>query len=185
VREKIPLQDESDPRSPVRIDAQPAYLAVTNAGAFLLGTLLVFLLSRIPLLLSPLAFWALVIVLGAALSLEILSWYRKGPRSITIEKDGVRLERGSSRTILWLEWRMIADVRMTRSVRGRRIRVDLRDGKRKSASGPVAAFLRRIAAHIPGLKPHLIITANVFSTAQFLGMLSVLTSRGRRPIVIP
>ena len=57
------------------LHAHPRYLIATDAGAFILSVLVLFVIFRVRLLLSPLAFTVLVILMAAGFGVDIGRWF--------------------------------------------------------------------------------------------------------------
>lgn len=119
-----------------RIEARGQYVLAVDVSAFLLGVLLFFLLSRIPLLISPLAFFFLCLSLAVAAGIHGLRWIANGIRTVCVDGEGLSVERGKKRTVLRVERDAIRSVRAARFPGSRRVIVELRDGGPRSVRRP-------------------------------------------------
>ncbi len=79
-------------------EAHLRYVLATDIAGFLLGLLLLFLVSRIRSLISPLAFVLLLIALAAGFALDVILWVVRGVRSVELDDDALTLYRGASMT---------------------------------------------------------------------------------------
>jgi hypothetical protein len=80
--------------SAIKIFARPAKLIGIDAGAFVFGCIILFLLSLIPLFISPVLSVCLAVCLGAAFTGDVLLWYFRGIRAVQADGNGLRIERG-------------------------------------------------------------------------------------------
>ncbi len=78
------------------IRAQPRYLIVTDVFAFVLVELLLVAVSRVHILLSPLAFVLLTLAAAAGFIADVAIWYWTGIRSAEISEDELAVLRGPS-----------------------------------------------------------------------------------------
>lgn len=80
----------------VSVNAHPRYLIATDAASFAIGAVLLLLVSRIRLFLSPLAVVLLIICLAMGFGFDILIWFLNGIRSIELDGESLTLYRGLS-----------------------------------------------------------------------------------------
>lgn len=80
----------------VSIQAHPRYLVVTDAAALAAAEILLFALSRINALISPLAFQLLAAGLLAGFGLNAGLWFWKGVRAAEITGERLTVYRGGS-----------------------------------------------------------------------------------------
>jgi hypothetical protein len=80
----------------VSVNAHPRYLIATDAASFAIGAVLLLLVSRIRLFLSPLAVLLLIICLAMGFGFDILIWFLNGIRSIELDGESLTLYRGLS-----------------------------------------------------------------------------------------
>jgi hypothetical protein len=78
------------------IDAHPRYLIAADGAAFVVGAVLLLLVSRIRSFLSPLALIILIICLAMGFGCDILIWFLRGIRSIELDDESLTLYRGPS-----------------------------------------------------------------------------------------
>lgn len=76
------------------IHAHPRYLVVTNAFALVLVELLLFLASRVRVLLSPLAWAVLGLAVLAGFGADIAIWYWTGIRAVEVTEEALTIFRG-------------------------------------------------------------------------------------------
>ncbi len=98
----------------VRIQADFRKLLILDATAFVFGAAAVFLISRIPLLISTPVLLMLILALAAALAADVCIWILLGVRSISVSGKSVTFEKGrrSEAVRIWA-----SDIRRIRSRR--------------------------------------------------------------------
>jgi hypothetical protein len=79
---------------PLSIHAHPRYLIVTNAFALVLVELLLFLASRVRVLLSPLAWAVFGLAVLAGFAADIAIWYWTGVRAVEVSEGALTIFRG-------------------------------------------------------------------------------------------
>jgi hypothetical protein len=133
----------------VTLNAHPRYLIATDLIAFVLAAALVLLLTRIPMLLSPLAAALLVAALAALFGVEILVWFRHGIRSVEMDDASVTIFRGPGFFPRRIERGSIARIRIPRRPGRRVVIVKVSAGDRITIAEdafPREAFARFLSA---------------------------------------
>jgi hypothetical protein len=100
-----------------------------NASALAASVLLLFLLFRLRVLISGLAFAILAAALAVALGAEVGVWLWRGVRAVEAGPEGLRICRGARRAERWFGRADVRAVRLTRRLGRRRIVVALRGGE--------------------------------------------------------
>jgi len=135
-----------------RMDARPLLVAAADIGAFLIGVLLLALLSLVPSLISPLAFGLLTAALATGFGLDFLLWAQRGIRSIEIDPDQLTLYRGPSMVPQRVPRSSVSSSRAVRGL-GRRVAL-LRMIRGRPIRIPEDAFARaefsRFLTHLSG-----------------------------------
>jgi len=80
----------------VSIHAHPRYLVATDAAALPLVEILLFAVSRIRLMLSPLAYLLLGIAVVLGFAADVGAWFWKGIRAAELTDDVLTVYRGRS-----------------------------------------------------------------------------------------
>ncbi len=103
-----------------RAEARVGRLIATNAGTLAAAGVILFVLTRVRILLSGLAFALLIGALAVILAAEVGLWLWRGIRVLEVDADGLRLTRGVRRSTSWIGREQIRGVRLTRRIgRGR------------------------------------------------------------------
>ncbi len=132
------------------------HILATDAAAFLVGALLVLLISRIRALISPLAVTVVIAALALAFAGDIVLWLYRGIRSIELDDQSITLLRGKD-----LEPQVLARHQVVSVEIGRR-------------------FLRRVAI-LRLSRFHVVrITEEAFSQEEFSRFLAALSGWGQR-----
>ncbi|HVO38276.1 MAG TPA: hypothetical protein VMV03_04530 [Spirochaetia bacterium] len=79
-------------------EAHLRYLLATDVAGFLIGALILILVSRIRSIVSPLALVLIIIALGLAFGLDVALWLRRGIRSVELDDETLVLYRGTAMT---------------------------------------------------------------------------------------
>ncbi len=103
-------------------EAHLRYLLATDVAGFLLGALILFLVSRIRAMVSPLALALIIIALGVAFGLDVALWLRRGVRSIELDDETLVLYRGTGMTPQPIRKDSVRQIRVVRRL-GRRTAV--------------------------------------------------------------
>jgi hypothetical protein len=114
----------------ISIDAHLRYVLATDAVAFLAAAILIFLVSRVRSLVSPLALWLLVAALVFGLGVEIALWLLAGIRRVELDDDVLTLTVGRRRRTHRVERADLARLRVTRRLGRSTVLVRLRSGAR-------------------------------------------------------
>jgi hypothetical protein len=114
----------------VSVDAHPRYLIATDAASFVIGAVLLLLVSRIRSFLSPLAVAVLITCLALGFGFDVLIWFLKGIRSIELDDESLTLYRGPSLEMQRINRGMVMAVSI-RSRLGRRGAVVLLGERRR------------------------------------------------------
>jgi len=80
----------------VSFEGHLRYILATNATAFLMGALLVLVISRIRAMISPLAVVALIAALALAFAADVALWVYRGIHSIELDDQALTLFRGKN-----------------------------------------------------------------------------------------
>jgi hypothetical protein len=113
----------------VSIHAHPRSLVTTDAAALLVAELLLFALSRIRLLLSPLAFFLLGLGVLAGFATDLGIWFWKGIRAAEISDDLLTVYRGRSLSPEQLKRSVVLSVRISRLPGSRSARLRTMSGR--------------------------------------------------------
>jgi hypothetical protein len=116
--------------SVLRINTDIRTIIAVNAQAFLMGTVLLFLLSRIRLLFSVPVLLFMITALVVALALDVLVWFFNGIRTAQVDSHGLILERGRARDLLIIRREQILNVRVRRLL-GKSLLLAVQPMKRK------------------------------------------------------
>ncbi len=103
-------------------EAHLRYLLATDVAGFLLGALILFLVSRIRAMVSPLALALIIIALGVAFGLDVALWLRRGVRSIELDDETLVLYRGTGMAPQPIRKDSVRQIRVVRRL-GRRTAV--------------------------------------------------------------
>jgi hypothetical protein len=131
------------------LDAHPRYLLATDVAAFVLGTLVLAALGRIPRFISPLAIGLLVACLAILLGLDLLRWHLNGIRSLRLEGEDLTVYRGPGLAAQQVPRRALAALRVSRRLGKRTAVLRLGNGKKLRISEdafPREAFGRFLSA---------------------------------------
>jgi len=101
------------------LHAHPRYLIATDAGAFILSVLVLFVIFRVRLLLSPLAFTVLVILMAAGFGVDIGRWFARGVRLVEVDGNRLTLYSGPGLTTRVIEGAPLSQARVRQGI-GRR-----------------------------------------------------------------
>jgi hypothetical protein len=137
------------------VRAKARYIIATNTGAFVLGLLILFGLSRLPLLLSPLASGLIAAGFALVLGGDLLFWVFRGIRLIEIDTYGITLFVGRRREARKIEADAIRAVRLIHRLGRRRIVLSLKEAQTR------APFWKR------ALRKELMISDDAFSREDF------------------
>jgi hypothetical protein len=103
-------------------EAHLRYILVTDVSGFLLGALILIVISRIRAMVSPLALALIIIALGLAFGLDIALWLRRGIRSVEVDGETLVLYRGTGMTPQPIRKDTVQQIRVVRRL-GRRTAV--------------------------------------------------------------
>jgi hypothetical protein len=106
-------------------------IIAVDAGAFVLGAALLFLFSRIRLLISLPMTFVLTAALAIVLAADILRWFVRGIRAVQIDDDGFLLERGRLPAVARIRREDIFLIRVRRFLGTKTLVIALRAPKRK------------------------------------------------------
>jgi hypothetical protein len=160
------------PEKPPAWQADPRPLWGMNAGAFILGSAALLVLSRFRILISlPFAVAAIAAMAGV-FAAEIGLWYSRGVRRVRIEGGCVVLEGRPDRAARRIEHSEIRRVRMTRRLGGGRILIEL-----KLADSP--AWIRFLLRLLHG---RIVLRGELFTPADFRSMFEELSRLASRRI---
>jgi hypothetical protein len=115
---------------PLRLSARPGRLVAVDGAGFVLGAALLAALRLVPQLLSPLAFWLLLVALATAFAVDFLRWHLRGVRSVNLEGDLLTLQSGRLPAVRRIERTAVREVRSRRRWGGHALTIMLRTGKR-------------------------------------------------------
>ena len=135
--------------SHLSIQAHPRYIVATDAAALLVAALLLFGLSRIRLLMSPLAFLLLGVGVLAGFAADVGLWFWKGIRAAEISDDQLTAYRGVSLSPETFMRSVILSVRISRLPGSRTVRLRTMSGRRlriTETAFPRDEFSRFLAA---------------------------------------
>jgi hypothetical protein len=116
--------------SHVSIHAHPRYLVATDAAAFVVAELVLFALSRIRVLVSPLASVLLGIGVLAGFAADVGLWFWKGIRAAEISDDVLTVYQGRSLLPLQVKRAVVLRLRVSRLPGSRTIRLRTMSGRR-------------------------------------------------------
>ncbi len=153
-------------------DADPRALWGIDAGAFILGSLALLLLSRFRILISlP---FALVLMAGmaAVFAAEIVLWYRRGVRRVRVESDALVLEGRPGSPPRCFSAREIRGVRRTRRLGGGRILI-------RVEAPALPPWTRLLPAFMRG---RLALRSELFSPGDFTAMYQEISRLASRRI---
>ncbi len=133
----------------ISAEARLRYVLVTDAAVFVVGVLLIVLVSRIRSLVSPLAAWLLLGALVVGFALEITLWILRGVRRVELEEDALILTVGSDRRTRRVQRRDIVRIRITSRLGRTALHLRLANGARlriPEDAFPREAFARLVSA---------------------------------------
>jgi hypothetical protein len=110
------------------LHAHPRYLMATDIGAFLLSVVVLFGVSRIPLLFSPLAFGMLTLILAAGFAADIWLWFARGIRIVEVDGERLSVYTGKALGARTLDRAGISTLRVAQGVGRRTVVVKPRSG---------------------------------------------------------
>lgn len=157
---------------PLAWSADPRPLWRMDAGAFILGSAALLVLSSFRILISPPFAAAMIAAMAAVFAVEIGLWYAKGVRRVRIEGGSVVLEGRPDRAARRIEPSRILRVRMGRRIGGNRIIIELSGGKSPAWS----RFLPRL------FKDRITLRSELFGGADFTSMFEELSRLASRRI---
>ncbi len=114
----------------VSIQAHPRYLVATDAAALLVAEILLFVLSRIRILISPLAFLLLGVGVLAGFAADVGLWFWKGIRAAEISDDKLTIYRGAALFPEAFMHPVVMSVRISRQPGSRSARLRTMSGRR-------------------------------------------------------
>ncbi|MGA2976404.1 MAG: hypothetical protein ABSF77_13925 [Spirochaetia bacterium] len=103
----------------VSLSAHPKYLIASDIIAFLFAALALFAVSRIPMILSPLAFAFLTACIALGFGADIGLWFLRGIRSVELADDAITFYKGRSLLMQRIERGSVTRLRIARRL-GRR-----------------------------------------------------------------
>ena len=140
----------------VSIHAHPRYLVATDAAALLVAEVILFVLSRVRVLLSPLAFLLLGLGVLLGFAADVGLWFWKGVRAVELSDDLLTVYRGPSLAPEAVQRSVILSARISRLPGGRSVRLRAMSGRRLRITEN--AFQRdeftRFLAALQGWVPH-------------------------------
>lgn len=116
--------------TPVSLSAHPKYLIASDIIAFLFSALALFAVSRIPMILSLLAFALLTAVVALGFGADIGLWFLRGIRSVELSDDAITFYKGRSLVMQRIERRSVTRLRIARLLGRRRAILFLSSGSR-------------------------------------------------------
>jgi len=116
--------------SHISIQAHPRYLVATDVAALLVAEILLFALSRIRVLISPLAFLLLGVGVIAGFAADVGLWFWKGIRAAEISDDVLTVYRGRSLFPEAFLRSLVLSVRIARLPGSRSARLRTMSGRR-------------------------------------------------------
>jgi hypothetical protein len=131
--------------APQSLRAQPRLLAAASIAAFLVIEVLLFVLTRIPSLLSMLAFAALSVAVAAGFAVDFARWDRRGTRCVELSDDALVLYAGRALVPRRIERAAVRGVMCRQRVGRKTAVIELRAGRKVRIHGdafPPAAFSR-------------------------------------------
>ena len=114
----------------VSIHAHPRYLIATDAAALFLVELLLFAVSRIRYLVSPLAFLLLGIAAILGFAADVGLWFWKGIRAADLSDDALTVYRGPSLQREVLIRATVLNVKISHLPGSRKVRLRTLSGRR-------------------------------------------------------
>jgi hypothetical protein len=136
-------------KSAISIQSHLRYLVATDAAALLVAELLLFALSRIRVLISPLAFLLLGIGVIAGFAADVGLWFWRGIRAAEISDEQLTVYRGRSLFPETYLRSVIMSVRISRLPGSRSARLQTLSGRRLRITEnafPREEFSRLLAA---------------------------------------
>ncbi|HET6485482.1 MAG TPA: hypothetical protein VFH83_03620 [Spirochaetia bacterium] len=133
----------------VRVEGRLRNLLVLDGAVFLVCVLALYVLYRVPLLLSPLAVALLILGAAALLVLDAVLWTRGGIRSIELEPETLTMYRGRELRESRLDRRSVISVRIKRRLGRGSVTIVLATGNRiriRDDPFPAAEFHRLVEA---------------------------------------
>jgi len=133
----------------ISIHAHPRHLIATDAAALLLVELLLFAVSRIRYLISPLAYLLLAAAVLAGFAADVGFWFWKGIRAAEITDDVLTVNRGRSLTPQSIPRATILSAKISRLAGSRIVRLRTLSGQRVRIAEnafPWEPFSRFVAA---------------------------------------
>jgi len=133
----------------VRVEGRLRNLLVLDGAVFLVCVLALYVLYRVPLLLSPLAVALLILGAAALLVLDAVLWTRGGIRSIELEPETLTMYRGRDLRESRLDRRSVISVRIKRRLGRGSVTIVLATGNRiriRDDPFPAAEFHRLVEA---------------------------------------
>ena len=116
--------------SHLSIHAHPRYLVATDAAALVVAELLLFALSRIRLLVSPLASLLLGLGVLAGFAADVGLWFWKGIRAAELSDDLLTVYEGSSLRPVEIKRSVVLRLRISRVAGSRMVRLRTMSGQR-------------------------------------------------------
>jgi len=113
------------------IHAHSRYLIVTDAAVLVLVEALLFGVSRVRVLLSPLAFWLISAAVLIGFALDVAAWYWKGIRAVDVDDELLTVYRGRSLSARAFPRSSIVRLKVTRFPGARRVRLRASSGQRE------------------------------------------------------
>lgn len=133
----------------MRVEGRLRNLLVLDGAVFLVCVLALYVLYRVPLLLSPLAVALLILGAAALLVLDAVLWTRGGIRSIELEPETLTMYRGRELRESRLDRRSVISVRIKRRLGRGSVTIVLATGNRiriRDDPFPAAEFHRLVEA---------------------------------------
>ena len=112
------------------IHAHPRYLVATDAAALLVAELLLFALSRIKVLVSPLASLLLGLGVLAGFAADVGLWFWKGIRAAEISGDVLTVYQGKSLRPVEIRRSIVVRLRVSRMRGSRTVHFKTMSGQR-------------------------------------------------------
>jgi len=110
------------------LHAHPRYLIASDAAAYLVSVVVLFAISRVPLLLSPLAFAVLCLLLAAVFGGDIGQWFSRGIRLVEIDGERISVYAGAALRTRGFDRVAIRSIRVRRGIGRRSVVLKLRSG---------------------------------------------------------
>jgi hypothetical protein len=108
--------------------AHPRYLISADVGAFVLSLVVLFALTRVSLLLSPLAFALLSLLMAGIFGADIGLWFARGIRLVEVDGERISVCAGRSLRTRSFDHAGIKSLRVRRGIGRRSVLLKPRSG---------------------------------------------------------